>query len=145
MRLGVIAPTAEGYFDLVINFAQVDVSFDYTITIAVSDKNETNEKSVVPDLIATGYTVDSGSLVPFVSDQIITGHVDYENDISMSVTQRTIRVFVKWDDGPSAIMNNKTDTLTTIGSDKFGILDVTIEFIQTPSVTPPEPEPEPEP
>jgi len=144
LNLGVIAPTAEGYFDLVINFAQVDVSFDYEILIAV---NDTNPESVVLDLVATKYTINGGSDILFGSEQKITGHISYEEDIFEKTNpQITIRVHVVWDDSSTASMNNAADTLTTItvlNQNKFAILDVTASFTQTPSITTPEPEEEP--
>ena len=133
MHLGVIAPTTEGYFDLDIDFSQVDVSFDYEISIAV------NNQSVVTDLIATKYIIDSGSPVAFDSEQKLSGHIDYEEDISKGTTKNVIRIYVKWDDSSLAAMDNHDDTLTTIGSDKFAILDVTVKFTQTPNDVPPGP------
>lgn len=43
----IIAPTAEGYFDLNFDFSSVDVSFKYEITTSV------DENSSVKDLVAT--------------------------------------------------------------------------------------------
>ena len=48
----IIAPTAEGYFDLNLNYENADVSFEYEISITP------NESSLVTDLIVTGYSVD---------------------------------------------------------------------------------------
>jgi len=56
---GIIAPTAVGYFDLAFDFSQADVSFDYTISISPSNE------SVVTDLIATGYSIDNGTIQTF--------------------------------------------------------------------------------
>ena len=51
---GIIAPTAEGYFDLVFDFSDVDVSFKYEINV------KADENSSVQDLVATGYSVVDG-------------------------------------------------------------------------------------
>ena len=45
---GVIAPTAEGYFDIVIDGTNTDVSFNYEITTSE------NEDSAVSDLVLSG-------------------------------------------------------------------------------------------
>src|SRR5574344_1276181 len=51
----VIAPTASGYFDIIINGNDTDVSFTYTITIT----NPTT--SPITDLNLVKYTIDSGA------------------------------------------------------------------------------------
>ena len=58
VKEGVIAPGSEGYFDLVINANQTEVSFEYKISISNS------ENSSVQDLIITGYTINSSALIP---------------------------------------------------------------------------------
>ena len=44
----IIAPTAEGYFDLVFDFTDVDVSFKYDINVTADDS------SAVSEIVATG-------------------------------------------------------------------------------------------
>ena len=124
---GVLAPNAEGYFDLVFDFSEVDVSFDYTISIL------SNDNTLVTDLIVTGYSVDSGATQAFSdSSNTITHHISYEDDILEENTSRTIRVFVKWnDDSSTAYMNNVEDTFTTLDEDNKGLLSVDISFTQT--------------
>ncbi|MCL2859292.1 MAG: hypothetical protein FWF46_01710 [Oscillospiraceae bacterium] len=123
----VIAPTAEGYFDLAFDFSQVDVSFDYNISISV------NSNSSVTDLVATGYSVDDGLTQPFDSSQTISNHVNYSDDHSAPVN---IRVYIKWEDGTGAMMNNTDDTLATLpdasSQARPAIFDVTVSFTQTP-------------
>ena len=55
---GSIAPTAEGYFDLVFDFSDVDVSFKYEINV------KADETSSVTDLVATGYSVIDSEDIP---------------------------------------------------------------------------------
>ena len=59
----VIAPNAEGYFDLVIDASNVDVSFKYTITV------EPNENSPVSELIATKYAINGNEEIEFEEDE----------------------------------------------------------------------------
>ena len=54
IKPGVIAPTSEGYFDIVIDSSNVDVSFNYTITPSIQ------ENSCVKDLNVTGYSLNNG-------------------------------------------------------------------------------------
>ena len=115
----VIAPNAEGYFDLVLDATNVDVSFRYEISI------EPNANSPVTELIATRYAVNGAEPVNFVD-----GDNTLEGTVNLSNTTRTynIRVYIKWDDSLN-LMTNAQDTDTTVG-DQAGLLDVTVYAVQ---------------
>ncbi len=116
---GVLAPNAEGYFDLLIDSSNVDVSFTYEITIDI------NETSVIKELVATGYAVDGGNIIELEEEDIIEGSINLLDEIETTA----IRVYIKWDDSLD-IMNNEADTLAT----KSGLqakLDVSIRVIQS--------------
>ncbi len=116
----VIAPTAEGYFDLVVDGTDADVSFSYEISADV------DENSSVTDLIITGYSIDGGAKQTITNGDSVTGNI-YLNDNSRV---KTLRVFVKWEDFDStATMNNAADTAATLSSDP-ALMDVTINFTQ---------------
>ena len=57
----IIAPTAEGYFDLDFDWTNVDVSFKYDVSVTAS------EDSAVKDIIATGYSIDGGDKISFAN------------------------------------------------------------------------------
>ncbi len=121
----IIAPTAEGYFDLVFNFKDVDVSFKYDINVSA------DESSAVSDLVATGYSVDGGEKISFD---------DFNSPISEKFTLadkpegRTIRIYIMWNDNPdTSSMNNIDDTLSTMKSDNSAVLKVNIAFTQVAS------------
>lgn len=119
----VIAPTSEGYFDLEMDFTEVDVSFVYEITFSV------NELSIVDDFIAVEYSVDGGSPIPFgEGEKIITEQVNLD-DVNRT---RTIRVYIMWDSEDSTLQNIK-DTAATkqVGQ---ALIDVKISFKQVISV-----------
>lgn len=84
----IIAPTAEGYFDLNFDFSDADVSFEYEITTTV-DPN-----SSVKDLVVTGYSVDDGQKVELTNNSSIKDTIL----LTDTINTRKIRVFVKWDD-----------------------------------------------
>ena len=113
----VIAPHAEGYFDLIIDGSDADVSFKYDIDIAV------NENSAVKDLIITGYSIND-------SEKIETNETVLSNVVPLTQDNKIINVrfFIKWDDGENSIMNNEDDTLATMGSNAK--LDVSLKFTQ---------------
>lgn len=116
---GVIAPHAEGYFDLIIDGSDADVSFKYDISINI------NENSSVKDLIVTGYKIDDGEIIPSTMDDIITGNVPLTQENKII----NVRVFIKWDDGESSSMTNEDDTTAT-GSGINAKLDVSLNFTQ---------------
>ena len=117
---GIIAPTAEGYFDLNFDFSDADVSFKYEITTTV------DENSRVKDLVTTGYSIDDGEKIvfdelnsPIIDTILLTDEID---------TQK-IRVYVKWNDDETATMDNEADTIATT-SDTPALLHVSISFTQ---------------
>lgn len=113
----VIAPSAEGYFDIEIDGTQADVSFKYEIIAKV------NSESAVQDLIITGYQINGG--------EIITENLDNISDIvSNKDTTKNIkvRIHIKWDDSESASMDNKDDTNATYSSEAK--MDIELKFTQ---------------
>ena len=121
MASGIIAPTAEGYFDLNFDFSTTDVSFRYDISLAV------NQNSSVQDLVATGYSVDSGSVVSFASSPYTISDTILHNS---GISSRTVRVYIKWDDDPAtSTMSNAADTLST-KSNNPALYNVNISFTQ---------------
>lgn len=117
----IIAPTAEGYFDLNFDFSNADVSFTYEITTSVA------ENSSVTDLVATGYSVDDGEKVTFANyNDPITDTITLDSNIKT----RKIRIFVMWnDDADTTQMTNEDDTLSTKSSDP-ALFNVNISFTQ---------------
>ena len=116
----VIAPNAEGYFDLVLDASNVDVSFRYTISIAP------NANSPVTELVATKYAINGSEPVNFAE-----GENTFGGNVNLTDQNKTfnIRVYIKWDDTLN-LMSNAQDTDTTVG-DQAGLLDVTVYAIQT--------------
>ena len=117
----IIAPTAEGYFDLNFDFSNADVSFTYEITTSVA------ENSSVTDLVATGYSVDDGEKVTFANyNDPITDTITLDSNIKT----RKIRIFVMWnDDADTTQMTNEDDTLSTKSTDP-ALFNVNISFTQ---------------
>ena len=116
----IIAPTSEGYFDIIIDSSGADVSFTYNLNVAV------NAASAVQDLVVTGYQINNGAVVSEITNPLIENTVLY----SSRVTNTTIRVFIKWDDSSTATMDNAADTLAADGTAK---LDVILSFRQLAS------------
>lgn len=118
----IIAPTSQGYFDIIINCADADVSFEYEINMS------SNTNSSVQDFIATGYSIDGGTTTSLDRGDDITGQVL----LSSHTSTINIRVYVEWDDdSEDAVMDNAADTAAT-NTNNLAILDVNLSFTQIP-------------
>ena len=124
----VIAPTAEGYFDILIDASNTDVSLKYEIT--TSD----NAESAVSDLIISGYSLDDGERQQIISDD---GQIKIENEILYNSQDKDIklRVYLKWndDDTNGATMDNQADTNATKIDTNLAKVNVNLKFIQIPN------------
>ena len=111
----IIAPTAEGYFDLVLDFQDTDVSFNYTISSSVA------EDSPVKDFVIVGYSIDNGERIDITDTQ--DNLVSEDILLTDNITTRTVRVFVKWIDDDSQTMDNADDTIATTSNNpaKFNV------------------------
>lgn len=118
---GIIAPTAEGYFDLNLDFTDVDVSFQYDISVS------TDESSSVQDLVAIGYSLDDGEKIIFENyNDPISEIIELSSDLET----RKVRVYIMWnDDETSQSMTNDADTLST-SSESQPLLHVNVSFTQ---------------
>ena len=118
---GIIAPTAEGYFDLNFDYTSVDVAFKYTISLKPSDQ------SSVADIVATGYSIDDGTKQDFTNF-----NEDITDTIPLDEQNRTrkIRIYVKWnDDADTSTMDNAQDTESALSGNP-ALFDVNITFDQ---------------
>ncbi len=120
IKEGVIAPTSEGYFDIIIDSTNVDVSFTYEITLA------TDETSNVKDFIVTSYTLNNSDPISINNNETIKNTINKTNNIKTT----TLRVYVKWNDGENSTMNNQEDTSATIEGNNTAKLSVKLNFKQ---------------
>lgn len=118
---GIIAPNSEGYFDLIIDATEADVSFKYKIEISV------NQNSPVKDLITTKYIIDNGNEIPLERDNATIENTVLHKDNTKPIN---IRVYIKWDDSNEATMDNDADTKATKQVDNPAKMDVKLSFIQ---------------
>lgn len=118
---GIIAPNSEGYFDLIIDATEADVSFKYKIEISV------NQNSPVKDLITTKYIIDNGNEIPLERDNTTIENTVLHKDNTKPIN---IRVYIKWDDSNEATMDNDADTEATKQVDNPAKMDVKLSFIQ---------------
>lgn len=115
---GVIAPTATGYFDIVIDSTATDVSFTYTITV------DNDEDTIVDDIVITGCYLN-GQTVSFTNNTI-SGTIR----INSATKVNTLRVYIEWNDSTGQTMDNAADTLTTTNANPVAKIAVNANFIQ---------------
>ncbi len=112
----VIAPTATGYFDLILNGDNTDVSFRYTISIDTTD-------CAVDDLIITGYSINGTTYTYNGGD--VTGTI-LLNDASKTAN---VRFNVSWnDDAATQTMDNAADTLAS--AEETASFTVNVNLVQ---------------
>ena len=117
IKSGVIAPTAEGYFDIVLDGEDTDVSFTYTISL------DDNEDNTVTDLVITKYEIDGVEYQYDGSD--ITGDILF-NDLNKTVA---ITFYVEWnDDSATETMDNADDS--EAANSGTAALDISVNVIQ---------------
>ena len=117
---GVIAPTATGYFDIVIDASGTDLSFTYTIDI------ENSATSLVSDVVISNCTMNGNPVT--INNGVVTGNVRL-NDQRVN----TLRVYIEWRDGTGETMDNAEDTSATVGENNVAQISVNANFIQLAS------------
>ena len=123
IKAGVIAPTSTGHFDITIDSSDVEVAFNEQISLSAGSTNS------VSDLVFTGYTLNSGSLVTFVNTS--TPSITTSHALNEQTTTNTYRFFIEWIDGNGESMDNDDDTAASING--TATINVTINFIQSAS------------
>ena len=149
-----IAPSSTGYFDISIDPSNVDVSFNYAITLDVVNED-------VPDLMITKYAIlDSdykeGSTITYnnVVDNIIRGSLDVEkittsgDEIIASNSDEIIasnsdeiyvsnfkpfvvRIYFEWYEGNDEKMDDEEDSLIGNGAETSNLeINAQIKFEQ---------------
>lgn len=107
-----VAPGSTGYFDIEINPENTDVSFNYTIDLAI-------ENTEIPDLLITQYAILDGDYIEgdaiTTSDLVnysITNDVIYDNETEdFAFETFTIRVYFEWYDEEDGTMDDEADSV----------------------------------
>lgn len=122
---GIIAPTAEGYFDLTFDFSDADVSFEYEITTAP------DENSSVQDLVTTGYSIDDGEKISFENYNTPIKEII---ELASNVEARKVRIYIMWNDSEDTQTMTNSDDTTSTSSENSPLLNVNISFTQITEV-----------
>lgn len=119
-----LAPSSSGYFDISIDPTNVDVAFNYEITLRVVNEN-------IPDLMISKYAIldkdyKEGNTITYnnIENNKIQGSLDLDKIVSgtdeiikNNFEPFIIRVFFEWYEGESEQMNDKEDTQIATSTD----------------------------
>ena len=111
---GVVAPSSEGYFDIIIDPTNVDMSFSYSILFENINEN-------IPDLKVTGYStlpdnyIDGNPLeITELTSNTLTKDMFINNETDFKPI--TIRVYFEWYEGNNETMNDESDTAVGVAA-----------------------------
>ncbi len=115
-----IAPSSEGYFEINLDYSNVEVSFKYEISI---EQNDT-----VPDIKIYKLEVDGQEIQG--NNLSIENSIDIKNDTDLD-KKKDIKVYIKWNDDEQngATMSNEEDTNVTINNREIKF-NVNLDFVQ---------------
>lgn len=127
----VVAPSSKGYFDIEINPTNVNVSFEYSITLNIENEN-------IPDLMITKYAIIppsyiEGDPLEFITleDNVITNNLYFDKTTpAFQFEIFTIRIYFEWYEGEDKLMSDEEAT-------EIGILAATedLKFIINASIS----------
>ncbi len=101
----ILVPGQTGYFEMLIDYTEVDVAFEYQFSI--EQLNETP----LEDFEIYGYEVIDGDTHTITETKEIKGVIDPATEVnSAGEKKREIRVLFRWNDGEGSTMDNKADT-----------------------------------
>ena len=136
-----LAPSSSGYFDIEIDPTDVEVSFDYEISLEVLNEN-------IPDLLVTKYSLIKGDSdldkdsikMNDIVDNVISGTFRYKNvasgsDAVFTFKPFTIRVYFEWIDNEEvSTMNDEADTQIGLNAEDYTLeIKANIKFEQNVS------------
>lgn len=132
-----IAPSSKGYFDVIINPSNVDVSFTYDININIP------EDSLITDIKVTDYAIVEGTEITesTIFDKIklsssnLSDTLLYDNSKeNFSFKPFIVRMYFSWIDGDGESMSDTDDSnignMITNGEDTKFELGINISFKQ---------------
>lgn len=135
-----LAPSSKGYFDILVNPSNVEVSFDYNVKVKILNEN-------LPDILISKYaildeTYKEGTTTitkKDIVDNEIKGTLLYDNVTeNFSFKPFTIRVFFEWYEGENETMDDKKDTeigLDAANNDTKLQIEASIKFEQNIGTT----------
>lgn len=127
-----IAPSSKGYFDIDIDSSNVELSYDYTITLNVENEN-------IPDLMITKYSIldsnykDGDEIqVNNIEGNTISSTLNYDKTKeNFKFEPFTIRIYFEWFEGQDEKMDDSKDTEVGINAEANKLkINANIKFQQ---------------
>ncbi len=111
----VVAPSSKGYFDININPSNVQVSFQYSITLEIENENMPDLMITKYSIIPEGYIEGDPLDVITLENNIITNSLLFDkNTADFHFAPFSIRVYFEWYEGENETMNDESDS--TVGN-----------------------------
>lgn len=105
MNDDVLIPGRTGYFEMLLDYSNVDLTFEYEFSI-----EQLNQQKLT-DFEIYGYEVIDGKSSTITETKEIKGVINPETDLNSENKKiREIRVLFRWNDSKENNMNNKADT-----------------------------------
>ena len=117
VKKNTLAPSSKGYFDILINPTNVEVSFDYIMNLKILNEN-------MPDILISKYAIldenyEEGKTtinkLDIIDNEIKNSLIFDNNTQNFVFKPFTIRVFFEWFEGTNELMGDTQDT--EIGQD----------------------------
>ena len=100
-----LVPGRTGYFEMLIDYSAVDLTFEYDFSIEQLNTNKLNDFEIY------GYEVIDGDESTITETKEIKGIIDPNTELnSAKEKKREIRILFRWNDGTGSTMNNYADT-----------------------------------
>lgn len=131
VKSNTLAPSSNGYFDIDIDPSNVELSFNYDITLSVLNED-------IPDIIITRYAIldsdyEEGDELDLtvIQNNEIQGSLNYNKNVqNFTFEPMTIRIYFEWYEGNNESMDDEDDTLVGIDADNTTLqmqVDMTFE------------------
>lgn len=141
-----LAPSSKGYFDIEIDPTNVEVSFDYEVSLEVLNED-------IPDLLVTKYSIiksddnlDKDFLELDIVDNVISGTFKYKNvasgsDEVFTFKPFTIRVYFEWFNDTTSTESDEAHTMIGMNAEDYSLqIKANIKFEQNINALPDEEE-----
>lgn len=130
IKANTFAPTSKGYFDILVDPTNVELSFDYTISLELLNQD-------MPDLLISNYSLIDSSYnendtltLNNIENNQIKGTLNYNTqEENYSFEPFTIRIYFEWYEGENELMNDISDTQVTNTQNNLQI-KANIQFTQ---------------
>ena len=114
IKANTIAPSSKGYFDILINPSNVELSFNYTVDLKILNEN-------LPDILISKYAIldedyneKDEITTTAIEENKIKGSLTFDNNTeNFKFKPFIIRIYFEWFEGENEQMDDQKDTEVT--------------------------------